>query len=75
MIAPILEEDQETIEIQAPPRIWFSIMNGKTLTDDPIDVGILDILVYIKGGSIIPCFIESYLDTLKQALPSSDCIR
>jgi len=69
MIAPILEEDQETIEIQAPPGIWFSIMNGKILTDDPIDVGILDIPVYIKGGSIIPCFIEtgkSSLDTLKQ---------
>ena len=59
LVAPVLEKDAKTITIIKPPGKWYSIWKGKSLEENEIlQVGILDIPVYIRGGKIIPIYSE-----------------
>ena len=60
MSVPALYENQTKVSVVKPPGRWFNYWTGEELMrDSDIEVTLDDILVYIKGGSIVPLYCES----------------
>jgi alpha 1,3-glucosidase len=72
-VVPILEDDLEDIKLKKLPGRWFrypqldEFPSGKT----KVDIALSDVLVFFRGGSIVPAFAEigkSALATLEKPI-------
>ena len=58
LVTPITDEDDETITRPELPGIWYNFQTGKN--EQEVDVkSVLSYPVFIRGGSIVPTFIEA----------------
>ncbi|KAH0788482.1 glycosyl hydrolase [Histomonas meleagridis] len=60
LVAPVISKEAKTLTVTKPPGVWYSIWNGIVLNENNnnINVGMLDIPIYLRGGRIIPVYKE-----------------
>lgn len=57
LVVPVLECGVSSVYVVKPPGRWFAMWTGKELLESQgVEVGPLDIPVFLRGGKIVPVF-------------------